>query len=858
MKAKTGYIFSFLLMVFFPLNLFSSDDPEYSTILKSLDAKYSSLEEQCLLLFRSDAGQLISKQQSVLSLKEYLSKLPDPEKNAAMEMILQKEYFLSHKNENPVNYPLLILLSLCERKQFRNGDDITFALSLANSYIFSFADRETKVAILQDCEKHFQLYRDIVVWQKKEVGSNFSLDRAPLIPKILWSTRSDFFSYLGVYLWKHQELEKKLTLDTYREYVDDIGVLSEIHSMIKADHLYSKNIRITASSIEDFVHAHRFYGGVWWYKHLGRSLKDRDYQKALKYSKEIIKVPGGEYSWTEMFWINGQYRRCYRKYGEFVAMCDVTTMIQNAFYRASGIAPLTGHWISRSWKPYLSHCAPSHYDTVNQRWRFYQSPDYSDISVKDQDEINDMYYQFLKPVWHPWLKEKFIDIHNSSHFQGEKTYSGQLISFLKMGMDENTFEKIFLSDGTMKKGLLFSEKTAPVPLADSDQDHLPDALENAVRSNPSKIDSDDDGASDLYEYDTGTDPGSPASKGDAFIFIDGFKLEKNYSGFAQIGDLTGDSKGNADIDKVWMTMRDDYCYLAVDFTVKKGTKPERCFINIDNRGDDKPEVNIGLNQGTHGDFSRFKEDYQTYDFSGLTRKENCDAYMAESAEFKISPEVLGAKRVNLFVGFWGEKGLVDGLSIPVSMQLGEKAKYLDSDHDGASDAYEYMHGTDYLSSASRPEGTILIDGLKEDWNKLNAQEFQDPAGDETGAIDIRKVSLYSEEGYLYVLVNFKQKNDSMPERCFINIDNKGDSRPEINIGLNPDSQGDFARFKENYETYDHVPLKDKKGCEAFIADVAEFKLSPEVLGGSKVNLYIGFWGQKGSIDGINVGNVTVK
>jgi len=105
----------------------------------------------------------------------------------------------------------------------------------------------------------------------------------------------------------------------------------------------------------------------------------------------------------------------------------------------------------------------------------------------------------------------------------------------------------------------------------------------------------------------------------------------------------------------------------VDFKVDSvpGTekKPERCFVNIDNTGDGYPEFNIGVNSGTHGDISRFGSGNQTWDYTVLTQKKNCDAFMVTSAEFQISREVLGAESVNLYIGFWGPNGLVDGMII---------------------------------------------------------------------------------------------------------------------------------------------------------------------------------------------------
>ena len=42
--------------------------------------------------------------------------------------------------------------------------------------------------------------------------------------------------------------------------------------------------------------------------------------------------------------------------------------------------------------------------------------------------------------------------------------------------------------------------------------------------------------------------------------------------------------------------------------------------------------------------------------------------IAEIAEFKIPPDVLGAARVNLYVGFWRREESIDIVNIPVQMQ----------------------------------------------------------------------------------------------------------------------------------------------------------------------------------------------
>ncbi|MBN2535635.1 MAG: hypothetical protein JXB88_22345 [Spirochaetales bacterium] len=851
------------LLLFFPLFLSTPalypGDEATESIITEIDKKYDTFKSQVEILTSSPGySTIVLMNKAVSELQKYLKSLTPGQEQQAMTMLLQKGYFISREDAEPVNYPLFILLYLCGKGYFTPGDEITFALSFANSYIYSFADTATRRIILSDCEKHYHFYKDIIAWQIKSTGIPWSLDKARLIPKILWCDRSIFFSCMGIYLWKYRELEKHLTLDAYKEYIDDIDVLRELHAIIKEKNIATKNIKNTASGIEEFVHANRFYGGVWYYYHSGFDTSDKELIKAEKRAKEVIKAPGGEYTWNEMFWINGQYRRCYKKYGEFVGQCDVTTVIQAAFYRAAGIVPLVTHWISRTWKPHLSHVAPAFYDPVFRRWRFYQMPDYSRIKKEELPEIKDMYFQIVKPVWHPWVPEEFVDIHHHSHFQGEKSYADEIINFQKMGMDGLHYEKLFITNKTMTEGLLFSQETAPRVLKDTDNDTLPDQLEKAIGTDPARIDTDEDSASDSYEYNTGTNPCSGSSKLDDLISIDGFSCDLNNPLYAEITDEKGDATGDIDISTLHMFMKNGFLYMALEYEIRKGGSPARCFINIDNNRDNMPEIIIGINPDSPGDFSRFKENYETCDYSVLTQKPGCEAAMAEIAEFKISPEVLGAQRVNLYAGFWGDKGSIDGINIPVEMQLGEKAKYKDSDNDGASDAYEYSHGTDYLSGESRPGGFLFMDGLKGDWKNINYSETIDEKGDAQGDIDIRKVCIYSEQGFLYLFVEYDRKKGGKPARCFINIDNKGDDKPEINIGINPDSPGDFSRFKENYETYDYAVLTQKPGCEAGMAEIAEFKLSGEVVGAKKVHLYVGFWGKEESIDGVYLPDVVIK
>lgn len=412
----------------------------------------------------------------------------------------------------PVNYALEILLWLAQNKCYEKNDPITMALALANNYIYSIADDETRKAILTDVMKHYKFYRSIVAGQET-AGVNYPLRTAPLVPKIFWADRS------GDKFWLIQQdmtrfHTKKLTLAIYRDFVDKIEVLESIRKAALSEGLALPSLARTASTTEEWVHSHRTYRssienlvdfnrrGVFSDEELAAS---RDEIRRGLYT---LNYNGTNRRWDEFRWINYQWN-LYQTTGRFRGDCGDTTIVQMAFYRAIGVCPVSLQYIGATGAAADMHNFPGYFNPLQGRWFTYQKPVFYGNGGARRAGI-DLYLYFTKPVYHHWVykndwRQDSSGIHYA-YYQGEKTTSDRLVNYLTLGMDSAQFDRIFLTNLTQTPGLFFNDTTAPRVIADADRDGVADVIESRYRTSLTSPDTDGDGYSDRWEVDWGYDP----------------------------------------------------------------------------------------------------------------------------------------------------------------------------------------------------------------------------------------------------------------------------------------------------------------------------------------------------------------
>ncbi|MBN1413226.1 MAG: hypothetical protein JW969_20465 [Spirochaetales bacterium] len=475
------------------------------------------------------------------------------------------------------NYSLTLLLYMLSGNTDIENDTIIPALALANNYIYSLADEETRKAIKKDLGDHIAFYKKVVKWQK-ESGYTYLLDACPVIAKIFWADRA-YYSMYEILTAIQSDRKRKLSKKIYTEFVDRISVLEDLHLLIRTEGLADRSLTRTAAALESDATAKRVYRcsiedlRIF---HARGWTSDKDYAAAMKEYKSggyEKKYMDKKRRWDEFRWLNYQYS-LFKKEGYFKGDCGDTTVVQMGYFRAAGIAPVSLQRIGPSGGYYM-HNFPGFYHPGLNRWFVIQK----NFVSNDAEAEKIIYFHYIKPVWHHLVyelkyssrEEGRTQVISSNYYQGEKIEPERLSYFLSLGMEQAHLERLFFSDKTQVKGLFFTDKNAPKILTDTDGEGLPDILEVSCGTDPGSPDSDSDGISDAWEIEYGYDPNNAEQPGPDFkeTAIDGLPFrEAGMEGMQSVYDPKGDSKANKelyDIASLSGGIIGNALYLAVTF-----------------------------------------------------------------------------------------------------------------------------------------------------------------------------------------------------------------------------------------------------------------------------------------------------
>jgi len=524
---------------------------------------------------------------------------------------------------SPVLQPLLslendclaLLLELLARDPSAAEDDACAALALANGWLYSVADKDTRGRIRTDMADHLALYRRIVAWQA-EAGLPYRLDRVPLLAKVVWADRA------GSAFWLIQEAMRLrgapglLTLPVYEEFVDKPSDLAWLHGIVRREGLGAPTLRAAAAALEDFVHRNRVY----------RSSMENleDFNRRGIFSDADLAAARAEFAaggyertwfgrtrrWDEFRWLGWQ-ARSFRGDGRFLGDCGDTTVVQMGFYRALGVAPLSLQWAHPEGIAAWTHNFPGYYDPVFHRWYSVQKPFFFGFGGVSLEHVP-VFFHYVKPHWHPWLAREDYQTKVtgkrtaifSSHYQGEATDSERLKVFLTRGMEEDLFTDVFLTSRTQEPGLFFTDRSAPALLADRDGDGLEDGLEAALGSDPGSADSDGDGFADLWEAERGYRPADALNHGPEEVpAADGLMRAAERTGCVAAVDQAGDAAlpGPGDARRLLCRAEGDALYAAVEFDgpVPAATRASHGLLITPNRAD-ADEYWVWFQDGTAG------------------------------------------------------------------------------------------------------------------------------------------------------------------------------------------------------------------------------------------------------------------
>ena len=465
--------------------------PGYSLV----NSDYKTLNQQ----IKINIDKSFNAKPAQTQLATYLQS-NNPEIKKGMKLILQEDIYNDKSNDK--NYALYLLLYMLSKNAFIKDDSISMALVLANNYLYSIADINTQREIKKDIIKHFIYYKKILAYQKT-FSINYNLSIVPLIPKICWAYR--------VRAFRAPHRSKKLDLRTYREFIDRIETLEQVHRLIKKLNLnQSHSLLGLAAHLESFVRrkdklCYRAKINVHE-KRFKRNPKNENSRQAIQEYKrgEYEKFYFGKKRRWDLFqWLNYQMRR-YQKGQRFKGDCVTATTIQMNLYKALGIPSFANQiW---SVNPYFyHHNSPFFYNVFFQRWNSIQTP---------SEDKQGYYNYFYKPIYHHKLYELYgkgfrregrLKIFNY-YWPGEKASYTQVVHLRKKGIENKHLEKIFFSRTTQQSGFIFNTKSAPVKLNDDDGDGILNKLEKKMKLNPKSIDSDNDGFADLWEIEMGHDP----------------------------------------------------------------------------------------------------------------------------------------------------------------------------------------------------------------------------------------------------------------------------------------------------------------------------------------------------------------
>lgn len=419
------------------------------------------------------------------------------------------------------NFALLILMHLLDARRFAVGDPMAAAIALATNRLYAIGDPATRERVLADAIAQYDFYLETVARQSR-LDLGYSLETAPLIPKLFWANRERLLE-LGS--------SGVLTEDRYLTFIDSIETYRGFARLAEENGLFVRSRTTTAEHIEAFVGDALLYRADLaiyreWYE-LGRITGDAWAAVQAEYENSPFeaRIAGKLRGPSDQAWPNRVYET-YRSEGYFLGDCGTATTAMMTLYRVAGIPVADFQWYNRFDSGAYTHNFPVYYNDATDSWHAVQRP---------EDTETPLYLHFSKPIWHHRLYPSTSAYQTErgavryAYYPGEATTDTQIMRLLNRGIDGEHLASIVVSMETLTPGLLFREATAPSATADADGDGVAGEREAALRTDPALADTDGDGTTDGAEIDRGRDPTrydtSPA-------FVDSVSIE----GALRVGD----------------------------------------------------------------------------------------------------------------------------------------------------------------------------------------------------------------------------------------------------------------------------------------------------------------------------------
>jgi hypothetical protein len=429
-----------------------------------------------------------------------------------MEMVLA--------GEGETNHAMGLLLHLLDSGCYERGETMPLALALANNYLYAAVTPAIRDEIRKDMAAHYRFYRKIVAWQKKAFELPCDLSRMPLIAQIYWADRRAY---------PPEDITYPVgTISDYREYVDTIDTLEYFHRIAVEQNLSrGDGIARIGRNVYLYVHTTRAADG------LNRHLYNPDEKTAGKITDRMPqdKGPRTGLEWFQLrhrgiqrnicdfIWTNYQ-RQLMERTGHSVGLCEVTSLIEMALFKAMGMpAGLMVRFPPRE-RPFPGHVFAMYYDPFLKKWKNLEM-----IRSWDKPQLTELVIH--KPVWHHRVRDLQVKV-------AEKAPANRFFKVLDFGIPNGLMERVFMANRPSLDDTLFSRASFPDDPRDSDSDRIPDFEEIILGTDPARPDTGGDGVSDIWKLNHGLDPKIPITGGSLDLPpIDGLG-----GGFSEEGKVT--------------------------------------------------------------------------------------------------------------------------------------------------------------------------------------------------------------------------------------------------------------------------------------------------------------------------------
>lgn len=352
-------------------------------------------------------------------LDAYLSVSSD-ELRRAMTWVYYEESF--EKMPRP-NLALRLLYLLLRSRPVRAGETMPAALALAYNYNYSVAPDHVRLELERDIIAHYDLYRQILDWQKKKLPFA-ALDRLPVIAQVYWASRD-------------RSVQEVRHIAEYRSQLVTIRQLRLLHEALAESKLvYGRNVEEVARGVQFFYRE--------------RLLKRAEVTRQLRTSAA------------------GPLLSLFEARGRFAALdsvADATNL--EALYQAAGLAPLSCYQGCSENCGAFNHEWHAVFDPALGVWVTTQRgrpwPEHPDREAPVDLEI-------FRPMWHHAFMEEGWQEHQilseadrtpPAHLGGrlrrnsyhERTTSGEIRSLVLRGLPHAVVESLW-TERVWKKGTL--------------------------------------------------------------------------------------------------------------------------------------------------------------------------------------------------------------------------------------------------------------------------------------------------------------------------------------------------------------------------------------------------------------------